>query len=70
MSDISMCKGMVSGQESDEVKQCPIREQCYRFTAPANPYRQAFFIESPGYFEGEFEFKCDYSWDNEDRKVK
>lgn len=54
MVDISKCAN----------KQCSIREKCYRFTAPANPYWQAYtdfkpnenetceyYIEKEGYYD-------------------
>jgi hypothetical protein len=36
MSDITKCEG-------DE---CPMKESCYRFTAPAEEY-QSYFVEPP-----------------------
>lgn len=37
MADITMC----------EDKECSKSQDCYRFTAPANTWRQAYFMESP-----------------------
>jgi hypothetical protein len=37
MADITMCSGVG----------CPIRENCYRFTAPVNEHRQSMFMEIP-----------------------
>jgi len=37
MTDITMCKG----------QDCLLRESCYRHTAPANPYRQSYFLTEP-----------------------
>jgi hypothetical protein len=37
MADITMCLGT----------DCPHKENCYRFTAKPNEYRQAYFTESP-----------------------
>lgn len=37
MPDISKCKG----------EGCPIKETCYRFTAPPSKWRQSYFVESP-----------------------
>lgn len=34
MSDISKCNGV----------NCPLRDECYRFTAPASEYRQSYLI--------------------------
>lgn len=46
MSDITKCKGT----------DCPHKENCYRFTAPADIY-QSFFVDPP-IKDG----KCDYYW--------
>lgn len=49
MADISKCEG----------KDCPIKEKCYRFTAPAG------MMQTYGCFEYDHEKKkCDYFWDN------
>lgn len=37
MTDITMCQG----------HDCPLRESCYRYTAPANPFRQSYFVYEP-----------------------
>ena len=37
MSDITMCQG----------GPCPKKEECYRYKAEVNPYRQAYFIHIP-----------------------
>jgi hypothetical protein len=37
MADISMCDG----------HECPKKQECYRYTAPVNPYRQAYFTFTP-----------------------
>jgi hypothetical protein len=37
MADITMCEG----------NDCPKKQQCYRFTAEKNPYRQAYFFQHP-----------------------
>jgi hypothetical protein len=47
MSDIAMCKG--TG--------CPVKEQCYRFTAKPNEFRQSYFVEVP-FKDG----KCEMFW--------
>lgn len=51
MADISKCKGT----------DCPLKEKCYRFTAPAGEW-QSWFIETP-FKDG----KCEYYWDNKNR---
>ena len=46
MTDITKCTG----------EGCPIKETCYRFTAPTGMY-QSFFFEVPIR-----NLKCDYHW--------
>jgi hypothetical protein len=55
MADITMCEG------ADEKRNlvCPMRDKCYRFTAKANEYIQAYFMIAP-YEEPE----CNKFWDN------
>jgi len=52
-----MCKGV----------NCPLAFNCYRFTAKANPYGQAFFMETPW---DEEKKECEYYLPNEKIKVK
>jgi hypothetical protein len=47
MPDISMCNG----------KGCPSANECYRFRATPNEYRQSYFM-TPPIKDG----KCDYFW--------
>lgn len=55
MADISMCEG----------KDCPIKQECYRYTAPVNEYRQAYFV----YVPYDHAYKgCEYFSDNTDKK--
>jgi len=56
MSDISKCVG----------KDCPIKEECYRFTAPINEYWQAWLGDTPHNKENSDNFKCDLFWDYAD----
>lgn len=58
MADITMCKG------ADEKRNlgCPMRDNCYRFTARVNEYRQAYFTVVP-YEDPE----CAEFWDNQGR---
>ena len=56
MSDISMCRD----------KKCPMKLDCYRYTAPENPWRQSFFAESP---REEGKSYCDQFWDNTGRTL-
>ena len=51
MPDISMCMG----------HNCPNKNECYRFTAKPNPFRQSFFVAAP--FDHESK-SCDHFWDN------
>lgn len=53
MSDISKCNN----------RNCPLKEKCYRFTAPANPYRQSYADFTYDEKEG-----CEYFWDNKERQ--
>ena len=58
MPDISMCFGA----------ECPLKEQCYRFTAKPDEFRQSYFADPP-IKDG----KCDYFWPNkkkEDEKTE
>jgi hypothetical protein len=55
MADITMCYGMT----------CPLRNECYRYTAWANPYRQSYFVIVPYDFEKN---ECNRFFDNEGRK--
>ncbi len=41
MPDITMCDSISKNG------QCPVRDQCYRYTATPNEFRQAFFTEAP-----------------------
>lgn len=47
MADITMCKG----------EGCPFKNNCYRYKAKANEYRQSFFVEPPIKNN-----KCDFYW--------
>lgn len=56
MADITMCKGT----------NCPLKEDCYRYTAPINEYRQSFFSAVP-YHDDD----CEHYWErktNGDKK--
>jgi hypothetical protein len=58
MPDITMCGG----------EGCPMREKCYRYTAPESEYRQSFFTEAPWERDDESdEVICDHFWDNKDK---
>jgi hypothetical protein len=47
MADITMCSG----------EGCSVKESCYRFKAPVNEFRQAYFMGVPGKDE-----TCNYYW--------
>lgn len=49
MSDITKCSG----------EKCPLKEKCYRYTAKADEYGQAYFIEVP--FDKE-KNECEHYW--------
>ena len=42
MADITMCRD----------DKCPQKDKCYRYTAPPNEYRQAYFVYSPKKMDG------------------
>ncbi len=48
MADISKCLGT----------DCPHKEKCHRFTAPADEYGQAYFVKPPIKADG----TCDMFW--------
>ena len=50
MADITMCDN----------KNCTLRHECYRFTAPVNEYRQSYFAKTPKQKEG----LCKEFWNN------
>ena len=56
MADISMCSGVLLGFI------CPLRDNCYRFTAPKNDHWQSYFAEVP------YDLKkkdCEHYWKNQ-----
>jgi hypothetical protein len=57
MADITKCSG----------DNCPIKENCYRFTAVENEYRQSYFIKIPYNHESKI---CDYFMKVLDKKDK
>lgn len=54
MADISMCSG----------KDCPLKDKCYRYTAPQSDY-QSWFSVVP---YSTFVESCEYFWDNKGYK--
>lgn len=51
MADITKCSG----------DNCPVKEQCYRFTAESSEYRQSWFSETPSKIVDD-KFTCDMYW--------
>jgi hypothetical protein len=56
MADITKCKGT----------HCNRKEQCYRYTAKENEYRQAYFTIVPVNDVQD----CDYFWKDENETVR
>jgi len=50
MADITKCTN----------KNCTLKNECYRFTAPVNEYRQSYFTTNPKQIDGE----CKEFWSN------
>lgn len=50
MSDITMCNG----------KDCPLKESCYRYTAPKSLIWQSYFQVTPYNHKEE---ECEYYWE-------
>ena len=57
MPDITMCPG----------GNCPLKENCYRFTAKASEYHQSYFAEAPYDHEAK---NCEYYWFHADSWAK
>jgi hypothetical protein len=57
-ADITMC----SGQD------CPIKEKCYRFTAPKSTILQSYFAEPPGKTE-DSKFVCEMYWGENSQSI-
>jgi len=53
MADISMCYG----------DGCSLKAECYRYTAPVNEYRQAYFVYVPYDHDNK---GCEYFSDNKE----
>jgi hypothetical protein len=51
MSDITKCYGA----------DCPMKDSCKRFTAPADELHQSYFLDPP-YHINEGGFSCDMYW--------
>ena len=57
MPDISMC----SGSDKNTKEPCPLRWNCYRFTAIPSEFRQSYFVEAPFIIEPDGT-SCEYFW--------
>ncbi len=57
MADITMCEG----------DHCPVKDNCYRYTAPVNEYMQSYFVVTPWDTQG---MKCSMYWPLEIKKVQ
>ena len=55
MSDVTKCNPI----------NCPLKENCYRFTAPSNDMWQSYFTESPYNKETK---ECEYLWKRDIKK--
>ena len=55
MADITKCGD----------KECPLKESCYRYTAPTNEYGQSYFVDSPRVIHKDetVPVECDYYWE-------
>lgn len=56
MPDISKCTG----------EDCPMKDNCYRFTANASEFMQSYFMNAPI----KEDKTCDYYWPNKDDNKK
>lgn len=59
MADITMCFG----------RECPLKPNCYRYTATPSEYAQAYFGEPPFTFT-DGEIFCKMYWGEEQQKLK
>ena len=61
MTDITKCR--------DE--DCPLKESCYRYTAPHNEYGQSYFMESPRKIHEDktASVECDMYWGDKTESV-
>ncbi len=57
MPDISMCTGYDPATNIF----CPMRQQCYRYTAKPTEYWQAYFAKAP-FINKLNDITCEYYW--------
>jgi hypothetical protein len=57
--DITKCTG----------EGCPVKEFCFRFTAPDSEYRQSYFVEPPMVVEDGKFITCDMYWGEEQESI-
>lgn len=58
MSDITKCPGT----------DCPIKDNCYRFTVNSSEVWQAYFLEIPGEMKDD-KFTCNMYWESNAESV-
>ena len=59
MSDITKCRAT----------NCPVKKECYRFTAEHDELAQAYFVYQPGVYKTNGKFVCDYYWGENGHKI-
>ena len=52
MADITKCKGI----------DCPIKDNCYRYTAKDSEFLQAYFVDDNVGEKTDDGFECEYYW--------
>lgn len=55
MADITKCQGIG----------CPSKEECYRFKAEENSFRQSYFVNAPYELKESGDVICKYFWSME-----
>ena len=61
MADIAKCMGY----DEDLGFECPMKNNCYRYTAKANEFRQSYFMNIPF---NPTTCQCDNYWSNSEYK--
>jgi len=64
MADITKCTGIKRDSPKDTFI-CPLRDKCYRFTAPTSLVWQSWFVEVPYNEEAK---ECEHLWKTEKDK--
>jgi len=63
MIDITKCDGVINKNKNT---MCPIRNNCYRFTAPSDEHWQSVFTQAPGKIV-DSKIECAHYWDIKER---